>query len=147
MADLRLGSLNYVVLMGRAVKEPELKYTPKGNPICRFSIAVNRRFLNKETQEWKEDTSFFNIVALGRWAEMCGERIKKGSSLIIEGRLRSRSWVNQTGEKRSTVEIVVNRIQILDKIGAEPEPLEPELEVEDIDEQNIPPENLDDLPF
>jgi len=145
MAELRLGSLNYVVIMGRAVREPELKYTPKGNPICNFSVAVNRRYQDKTTQEWKDDTSFFNLVALGQQAERCSERLKKGSAVIVEGRLRSRSWVTQTGDKRSTVEITVGRIQFLDKMGTEPDSgTVPEPEVE---EHNVPPENLDDLPF
>ncbi len=143
MADLRLGSLNYVVIMGRAVRDPEIKYTPKGTPICGFSIAVNRRYQNKETQEWKDDTSFFNVRTFGRWAEMCNERLKKGSSVLIEGRLSSRTWIDQNGNKQKRVEIVANRVQILDKLGSEPEPL-PE---EDIDEANISQENIDDLPF
>jgi single-strand DNA-binding protein len=146
MAELRLGSLNYVVLMGRAVREPELKYSPKGNPICNFSIAVNRRYQDKETQEWKDDASFFNIVALGQWAERAAERLKKGSALLIEGRLRSRSWTNQSGMKQSRVEIITNRLQFLDKMGTEPE-AEAVPETTDVDETNVPPENLDDLPF
>jgi single-strand DNA-binding protein len=145
MAELRLGSLNYVVIMGRAVREPELKYTPKGNPICNFSVAVNRRYQDKTTQEWKDDASFFDLVALGPQAERCSERLKKGSSVLVEGRLRSRSWVTQNGDKRSKVEITVGRIQFLDKMGTEPDSgAVPEPEVE---EQNVPPENLDDLPF
>ncbi|MCX7785704.1 MAG: single-stranded DNA-binding protein [candidate division WOR-3 bacterium] len=143
MADLRLGSLNYVVIMGRAVREPELKYTPKGNPICSFSIAVNRRYQDKETQEWKDDTSFFNVRTFGKWAEMCNDRLKKGSSVLIEGRLNSRTWIDQNGNKQRRVEIVANRVQILDKLGSEPEPL-PE---NDIDEENIPQDKIDDLPF
>jgi single-strand DNA-binding protein len=145
MAELRLGSLNYVVIMGRAVREPELKYTPKGTPICNFSVAVNRRYQDKTTQEWKDDASFFDLVAIGQQAERCSERLKKGSAVLVEGRLRSRSWVTQNGDKRSKVEITVGRIQFLDKMGTEPDSATvPEPEV---DEHNIPPENLDDLPF
>jgi single-strand DNA-binding protein len=145
MADIRLGNLNYIVLMGRSVREPELKYTPKGNPICNFSIAVNRRYQDKTTQEWKDEASFFNCVSIGQQAERCAERLKKGSAIIVEGTLRSRSWTSQNGDKRSTVEIFARRVQILDKMGAEPEAgAVPEPETE---EQNIPPENLDDLPF
>lgn len=145
MAELRLGSLNYIVMMGRSVREPELKYTPKGNPICNFSIAVNRRYQDKETQEWKDEVSFFNAVAIGKQAERCSERLKKGSAILIEGRLRSRTWTNQSGNKQSRVEIIAYRVQFLDKLGTEPEAeAVPETTV---DEQNVPPENLDDLPF
>jgi len=145
MAELRLGSINYVILMGRSVREPELKYTPKGNPICNFSIAVNRRYQDKATQEWKDEASFFNCVSIGQQAERCAERLKKGSAVIVEGNLRSRSWTSQNGDKRSTVEIFARRVQLLDKIGTEPEAeAVPEQSGE---EQNVPPENLDDLPF
>ncbi len=145
MAELRLGSLNYVAIMGRATREVELKYTPKGTPTCNLSIAVNRRYQDKESQEWKDDTSYFNVVVWGPQAERCAERIKKGSALLIEGSLRSRSWTNQNGDKRSVVEIFARRIQVLDKIGSEPDITEvPE---ENIDESNVEPENIDDLPF
>jgi len=89
--------------------------------------------------------SFFDLVAIGQQAERCSERLKKGSAVLVEGRLRSRSWVSQNGDKRSKVEILVGRIQFLDKMGTEPDSTSvPEPEV---DERNIPPENLDDLPF
>lgn len=145
MAELRLGMLNYVAIMGRATREVELKYTPKGNPICNLSVAVNRRYQDKTTQEWKDEPSFFNVTVWGQQAERCAERIKKGSALIIEGSLRSRSWTNQAGEKRSVVEIVARRVQILDKLGTEPEA--GSVPEESIDETNVSPENVDDLPF
>lgn len=145
MADLRLGSLNYVAVMGRATREVELKYTPKGNPTCNLSIAVNRRYQDKDTQEWKDDPSFFNVTVWGPQAERCAERIKKGSAVLIEGSLRSRSWTNQAGEKRSVIEIVARRVQLLDKIGAEPESTA--VTENDVDETNVAPENVDDLPF
>lgn len=138
MADLRLGTLNYVVLIGRATQEPELRYTPKGNPVCNFRIAVNERVKDKDTGEWKEIPSFFNVVAYGLTAERCGERLKKGSALILEGRLRSRDWTDQQGARRVSVEIVARRVQVLDKIPEGPEPAE---------EIEIPDESLDDLPF
>ncbi|MCX7757530.1 MAG: single-stranded DNA-binding protein [candidate division WOR-3 bacterium] len=145
MAELRLGALNYVFLMGRAVREVELKYNPKGIPVCNMVVAVNRRYQLRDTSEWKEETNFFNVVVFGPAAERCAERIKKGSAVLIVGRLRSRSWITQEGAKRYVVEIVSNRIQILDKIG-------PEVEIEatpepEVDE--VPPQvdDIDDLPF
>ncbi len=140
MADLRLGQLNYVVLLGRAVQEPELKYTPKGTPVCSFRIAVNERIKDKETGEWKEVPSFFNVVTFSRGAEMCGERLKKGSAVLIEGRLRSRDWTDQQGVKKYIVEISARRVQILDKTA-------PPLTEEPPEEIEIPEENIDDLPF
>ncbi|MEO0072575.1 MAG: single-stranded DNA-binding protein [candidate division WOR-3 bacterium] len=145
MAELRLGALNYVFLMGRAVRETELKYNPKGIPVCNLVIAVNRRYQLRDTSEWKEETNFFNVFVFGQAAERCAERIKRGSAVLIVGRLRSRSWVSPSGEKRYIVEIVSNRIQILDKIGTEPETeVIPEPGIEEAPPQI---EDIDDLPF
>jgi single-strand DNA-binding protein len=145
MAELRLGALNYVFLMGRAVKETEVKYTPRGIPVCNMVVAVNRRYQTRETNEWKEESSFFNVLVYGPAAERCAERIKKGSAVLIVGRLRSRDWETPNGERRRIVEIVSNRVQILDKIGPEPEiEVLPESDIEEIPPQE---ENLDDLPF
>jgi hypothetical protein len=88
MADIRLGNLNFIVLMGRSVREPELKYTPKGNPICNFSIAVNRRYQDKATQEWKDEASFFNCVSIGQQAERYAAGPGQAKMVIKEARLR-----------------------------------------------------------
>lgn len=144
MAEIRLGSLNYVAIMGRLTHDPELKYTPKGNPVCNFSVAVNRRWQDKETGDWKEETNFFRVQAWGKSAERCGEILKKGSAVLIEGRLRSRSFNTQDGEKRNVVEIVTSRVQILDKIAPEAEVIGETIPDETID---IPKDQLDDIPF
>jgi single-strand DNA-binding protein len=144
MAELRLGSLNYIALMGRVTQEPELKYTPKGSPVCNFNIAVNRRWKDNATNEWKEETSFFRVQTWGKVAERCGEIMKKGSAVLIEGRLRSRSWNTQDGEKRNVVEIVSTRVQILDKLAPEAEAAPESGADENID---IPKDQLDDIPF
>lgn len=116
MAELKLGYLNYVALIGRVVQDPDLRYTPKGTPVCNFRIAVSRRYKDPNTGEWKDDASFFNVVAFKRSAELCGDYLKKGSAVLVEGRLRSRSWETNTGERRSTVEITAFRVQFLDKV-------------------------------
>jgi single-strand DNA-binding protein len=144
MAEIRLGFLNYVALIGRATHDPELKYTPKGNAVCNFGIAVNRRWKDKETGEWKDDPSFFRVTAFGLTAERCGELLKKGSAVLIEGRLRSRSWNTQDGEKRNIVEIVGFRVQILDKLTPDAEVVPESAPDENVD---IPKDQLDDIPF
>jgi single-strand DNA-binding protein len=144
MAELRLGSLNYIVLMGRVTHDPELKYTPKGTAVCNFGIAVNRRWKDKETNEWKDFPSFFRVSVFGQTAERCGELLKKGSAVLIEGSLRSRSWNTQDGEKRNIVEIVGFRVQILDKLVPEAEVAPESGADENVD---IPKDQLDDIPF
>lgn len=140
MGELKLGNLNYVVLMGRLTQEPDLRYTPKGNPVCNFRIAVSRKYRNKETGELEEEANFFNVVAFKRQAELAGDYLKKGSAVLIEGRLRSRNWETNAGEKRYTVEILAYRIQFLDKVPREPAETPPE-------EEDVPKEELKDIPF
>lgn len=114
MAQIRLGYLNTVLIMGRLVADPELRYTQKGSPVCDFRIAASRRWKNKETGEFQEETLFINVVAWRHQAELANDFLKKGSAVLIEGRLRSRQWETQQGDKRTTIEIVANRIQFLD---------------------------------
>ncbi|MCX7995719.1 MAG: single-stranded DNA-binding protein [candidate division WOR-3 bacterium] len=114
MNQLRLGYLNSVYLIGRLVADPELRYTQKGAPVCSFRIATTRRFKNRESGETHEETLYVTIVAWRRQAELVNDFLKKGSAVLIEGRLRSRQWETENKEKRSVVEVVAHRIQFLD---------------------------------
>ena len=114
MNPLRLGYLNSVMLIGRLVADPELRYTQKGAPVCDFRIASSRRYKNRETGEQQEETLFINVVAWRRQAEIANDFLKKGSAVLIEGQLRSRQWETNQGEKRTTIEVVARRIQFLD---------------------------------
>ena len=114
MSNLRLGNLNSVQIIGRLVADPELRYTQKGAPVCDFRIASSRRYKNRDTGEQQEETLFINVVAWRRQAELANDFLKKGSAVLIEGRLRSRQWESAQGEKRSAIEIVAHRIQFLD---------------------------------
>lgn len=152
-AEIRLGTLNYVVLMGRAVADPDLKYTPKGTPVLNFRIAVDRRYKDNATGEWKNDPSFFSVTYFGQYAERAGETLKKGGAVVVEGRLRSRSYETQAGEKRYVVEVIAQRVQTLDKqpgtgaprpTEAAPEAAAPAAAAEEVD---IPPDQVDDVPF
>ncbi|HID32839.1 MAG TPA: single-stranded DNA-binding protein, partial [bacterium (Candidatus Stahlbacteria)] len=96
-------------------------YTPKGVPVCSFRIAVSRRFKDRETGDFREDVAFLNCVAWRRLAEQADTFLKKGSAILIEGRLRSRSWETGDGQRRSTVEVVARRIEFLDKKAEEKE--------------------------
>jgi single-strand DNA-binding protein len=122
MSQLRLGYLNSVQLIGRLVADPELRYTQKGTPVCSFRIAATRKYKNRETGESQEETLFINVVAWRRQAELANDYLKKGRAVIIEGRLRSRQWESNQGQKRSTIEVVAYRITFLDmpeKTGVE----------------------------
>lgn len=142
---LRLGSLNVVILLGRVTMDPDLRYTPKGSAVLSFRIAVNRRYKDKTTDEWKEDTSFFNVNVWGQTAERLSETMKKGSAVLVEGQLKSRTWETQSGEKRYAVDVWAARTQVLDKTGPAAEPGAPSGPVEE--EPDIPKDQLDDIPF
>ena len=105
-------SLNKVFLMGNLTRDPELRYLPSGQPVTHFSIAMNRTYLSK-TGEKKEEVSYVRIVVWARRAEVCNEYLKKGSPVLVEGRLQSSSWEAQDGTKRSTLEVVADNVQFL----------------------------------
>ncbi len=114
MAEIRLPSINKVLITGYATRDPELRYTPGGTAVANFGIGSTRRFKD-QNGEWKDDTAFINVVAWQRWAELARDLIRKGSPLLIEGRLQSRSWDGEDGRKRTVVEIRADRFQALEK--------------------------------
>jgi len=106
-------SVNKVILVGHLGKDPEVKYTPSGTPVAKFSLATNERFKDKDGN-WQDRTEWHNIVAWQRTAEIVGEYLKKGSQVYIEGRLKTDSWDDkETGQKKYRTEIVVNDLVLL----------------------------------
>lgn len=117
MANLRLHSLNDVKLIGRLTRDPELRYTTSGTPVCHFRIAVSRSYKTPNSSEWKEEVAFVPCSVWRETAERVGQRLKKGSPVFVEGRLRSKEWTNKEGQKRSDLELDVMRIQFLEAMG------------------------------
>ena len=106
-------SVNKVILVGNLGKDPEIKYTPSGVPVAKFSLATNERFKDKNG-EWQDRTEWHNIVAWQRLAEIVGEYVKKGSKLYIEGKLQTSSWEDkQSGEKKYRTEIIAQDLVLL----------------------------------
>jgi single-strand DNA-binding protein len=106
-------SVNKVILIGNLGKDPELRATPSGTPVAKFTLATNDRYKDKEGQ-WQDRTEWHNITAWARTAEIAGEYLKKGSKVYIEGSLRTHSWDDkQTGQKKYMTEIVVNDLVLL----------------------------------
>ena len=99
-----------VSVIGNITREPELRFTPNGQPKANFGLAVNRRWQNRQSNEWEEQTSFFNIVCWGSLAENVAESLPKGARVMVTGRLEQRSWETDNGEKRSIVEVVADEI-------------------------------------
>lgn len=104
--------LNTVVLIGRLVADPELKYTPSGVAVCSLRVAVDRRF---KSESGEKVSDFFDIVAWRQSAEFAANYLAKGRLVAVQGRLQQRSWVQQDGQKRYKVEVVADNIQGLDR--------------------------------
>ena len=110
-------SVNKVILIGNLGKDPEVKVTPSGTPVAKFTLATNERYKDKNGQ-WQDRTEWHNLVAWQRTAEIIGEYVKKGSKIYVEGRLQTSSWDDKsTGEKKYRTEIVVNDLVLLSGRG------------------------------
>jgi len=114
MADLKMPEINYVIVAGNLTKDPIFRETTNKTPVVNFSVASNRRYKDSSNQ-WQEDVCYVGIVAWNRLAESCKERLKKGSAVLVDGELQSRSWKTDDGHNRSIVEIKARRIQFLNK--------------------------------
>jgi single-strand DNA-binding protein len=99
-----------VTVVGNVTRDPEMRYTPSGVAKASFGVAVSRRWQNRTSQEWEEQTSFFNVVCWREMAENVCESIGKGARIVVSGRLEQRSWETENGDKRSVVEIVADDI-------------------------------------
>lgn len=100
---------NTVTLIGNVTRDPELRFTPSGSSIATFGLAVNRRWQNRQTNEWEEQVSFFDIVCWRELGENVCESVSKGTRVIVTGRLEQRSW-DSDGEKRSKVEVIADEV-------------------------------------
>ena len=113
--QLRLLQMNDVRLVGRLTRDPEVRYTAKGQAVARLDLAVNRRFKDG-TGEWRDDTTFVPVTVWRDAAERCKDRLRKGSPIYVEGRLRSTNWETKDGQKRSGIEVEAYRLQFLAKM-------------------------------
>ena len=106
-----MASLNKVMLIGNVGQDPELRYTPDGNPVANFSIAVNRR--RKVGDEFKDETEWFNIECFSRTAENVNQYLSKGQKVYVEGRFQSSEYVGQDGNQRKSFEVIANDVTFL----------------------------------
>ena len=101
---------NSVTLVGNVTRDPELRFTPSGQAVATFGLAVNRRWQNRQNNEWEEQVSFFDVKCWAQMAENVSESLTRGSRVVVSGRLEQRSWESEQGEKRSKVEVVADEI-------------------------------------
>lgn len=118
MKDIRLLEQNFVLLSGRLAFEPDNRVTGGGTALCSFRLAVNRRFKDTKTGEWKDDTAWVPVEVWGDAAERLKDKLAKGSPVHVEGRLKSEEFEDKSGQKRRALKVVARRVQFLAKLGA-----------------------------
>lgn len=109
-----MAGINKVILVGRLGKDPEVKYTQSGDAVANFTMATSEEWKDKDSGKKQERTEWHRVVAWRRLGEICGEYLKKGSQVYIEGRLQTREWDDKEGNKRYTTEIIAQTMQMLD---------------------------------
>lgn len=112
-------SLNRVQLIGNLTRDPELRYTPQGTAVCSFGLATNRSWTT-DTGEKRDEAEFHRIVAWNKLAELCSQFLTKGKKVFVEGRLSTRTWSAQDGTQKSTTEIIISDMILLDSMGGKP---------------------------
>jgi single-strand DNA-binding protein len=131
-------NLNKIMVIGNLGGDPEMRFTPSGNPVTTFNVATNRSY-NGSDGERKEETEWFSVVTWSRLAENCNRFLTKGQKIYVEGRLHVRNWDGQDGQKHTRVEIIANNVIFLDrKAVANSEDKSIEGESGDIEPQDLP---------
>jgi single-strand DNA-binding protein len=107
-------SLNKCLIIGNLGRDPEMRYTPSGQAVTQFTVATNRNFRDGQG-EWQKETEWFRVVVWGQQAELAAENLRKGHKVYIEGRIQTRQWEDQSGQKRYTTELVANQVTSLER--------------------------------
>ena len=107
-------SLNKAMIIGNLGRDPEMRYTPSGQAVTQFTVAVNHSHKDA-SGEWKEETEWFRVVAWGPLAERTAENLRKGRKVYVEGRLQTRNWEDKDGQKRYTTELIASAVTALDR--------------------------------
>ena len=108
-----MASVNKVIIVGNLGRDPEVRYTPNGNAVCNVTVATSRQWKNKDSGEKQEETEWHRVVFYDRLAEIAGEYLKKGRSVYVEGRLKTRKWQDKDGAEKYTTEVIAEQMQLL----------------------------------
>ena len=131
-----MSGVNKVILVGNLGGDPTMRYTPSGTAVANFNIATTERFTNRSSGERDSRTEWHRVVAWGRLAEICNQYLKKGKQIYVEGRLQTRNWEDQSGNKRYTTEVIANNMVMLGRAG----------ESGDMPDQDFPPDDFQQAP-
>lgn len=129
-------SLNKVMLIGNVGTDPEMRFTPNGNPVTSFRIATTRTYTSPEGER-KQETDWFTVVTWNKLAETCNQFLAKGRRAYVEGRLQTRTWEGQDGQRRQRMEVVASRVIFLDRQQPGPSAVE----------ETVPEDTDEDVPF
>ncbi|MBN1327738.1 MAG: single-stranded DNA-binding protein [Candidatus Cloacimonetes bacterium] len=141
VAELRLPRINNVIISGRLTRDVEIRYTPNGTPVARLSLAFDRNY--QKDGEWQQETSYIDVVVWSKKGEQCAESLHKGSPVIIEGYLKTRTYQDKDNQNRKVTEIIASKVNFLEK-GAYPAN---QNESDDNHSEPISSVTDDDVPF
>ncbi len=133
-------SLNKIILIGNVGTDPEMRFTPSGNPVTSFRLATNRVYTAPDGER-RQETEWFTIVTWRKQAESCNQFLTKGQRVYVEGSLRTRAWEGRDGQRRVTAEVIANRVLFLDKQAAAPLPgdeLPSEVAGDEVEPEDLP---------
>lgn len=133
----RVPELNFIIVSGRLTRDPDIRMTQKGSTVCSFSIANNRSYMDPSTNEWKEEVSYISATAFGSLADRLKEKIKKGTPVIVEGRLVMNEFTGKDGQQRRDLRINASRVQIVPTSAAQEANTSAEAETE-VAEDDVP---------
>ena len=138
-----MNNLNSVLIEGNLVRDPELSYTPKGTPVCKFAVATNRFF--KQDDEYQREVSYFDITTWSRLAEVCGEYLTKGRGVRVVGRLKQDRWEDTEGNTRTKIQIIAEHVEFKPQVKSADEQTGSESQAEDTGESTAGKE-LEEVP-
>jgi single-strand DNA-binding protein len=107
-------SLNKCMIIGNLGRDPEMRYTPSGQAVTQFTVATNRNYRD-QSGEWQKETEWFRVVVWAQQAERAAENLRKGHKVYVEGRIQTRQWEDQSGQKRYTTELIANQVTSLER--------------------------------
>lgn len=145
MADLKMPRINKAMIAGRITHDLELKFTPKGTPVLRFNVAVDRRYKD-ESDQWQTSTSFIDVVVWSERAEGLAKQARKGTPVLVEGRIETRNYTDNSGNNRKSFEIIAENVQTLEWAPKEGEGAPEDAPLPE-EEPHAASQTKDDVPF
>ncbi|MDR1123735.1 MAG: single-stranded DNA-binding protein [Elusimicrobiota bacterium] len=111
--SIRLPEINYILISGRLTRDADVRMTQKGSVVCGFDVAVNRRYMDTVSGEWKDDVAYVPVSLFGPQAERLKDRLKKGAPVVVDGRINMNEFTDKAGQNRKILRVIANRVQVL----------------------------------